>query len=193
MGEEASAAGLQAIAIGDRSSANADNSVAIGAGVSTTRANQVAVGSESSTYTLAGVSSTASQTAQSGPTELVTADANGNLATIDGATFLDARFNGALSAQNARIDAQGRRIDSNADDIEENRAGIAIALAMESPYVPANATFALSGGFGYYENESAFAFATSYRASPSFVLSAGVGSGLNEKTVGARVGAQYSW
>ena len=40
-------------------------------------------GTASNTYTAPGITSSASKAAQSGPTQIVTADAGGNLATTD--------------------------------------------------------------------------------------------------------------
>lgn len=93
IGATASAAG--AVAIGaDAEAANA-NSVALGAGAETTRSDQIALGTGSSTVTVSGIASDASRAAQGGPVELVTADANGNLATDDGASLAQITQNAA--------------------------------------------------------------------------------------------------
>jgi hypothetical protein len=147
--------------------------VAIGAGATSTRANQVVLGTSTSTYTTPGITSSASRAAQSGPTEFVTSDANGNLATDGGATF--------------------SQIQENRDAIEENRGGIALAMAMNSPYVPVDQRFALSIGAGYFEGEEATALSGAIRATETLQFEFGVGSGKSNSTVGGRVGMTASW
>ncbi|MBO6753518.1 MAG: YadA-like family protein, partial [Spongiibacter sp.] len=150
-----------------------------GAGATTTRANQVALGTSSSTYTMPGITSQASRNAQSGPTQIVTSDANGNLATDGGATF-------------AAIESLSTESDRARRDIEENRRGIALAMAMKAPYVPTGKRFALSVGGGYFESEEAAALSAALRASESVQFEFAVGS-ARESTVGGRVGFTAAW
>jgi hypothetical protein len=104
------AAGVDATAIGRDTTAIFDRSVAIGVGASATRANQVMVGTGVNTYTLSGVASGASRSAQSGTVAIVTTDAQGNLATstlnlaeIDGLSGrIDETF-GVLSNVSKRV------------------------------------------------------------------------------------------
>ena len=56
------------------------NSTAVGAGATTTRVNQVMLGTASTTYTVAGIASAASKTAQGAPTSIVTSNGSGDLA-----------------------------------------------------------------------------------------------------------------
>ena len=71
--------------------------------------------------------------------------------------------------------------------------GVALALALESPAVPADGKFALSMGAGFWEGRSAASIAMSYRIAPSATVSGGVGVGLNSGKVGGRVGFQVAW
>ena len=81
IGNNVSVAGANAVAIGTGASANFANSAAIGNGATATRANQQVFGTAANTYTMPGITSAASRAAQTGPTQIVTSDAGGNLAT----------------------------------------------------------------------------------------------------------------
>src|SRR5262249_42903183 len=81
VGANAVATGNNSSAFGAGASAPFINSAAFGAGAVATRANQVVVGTTTNTYTLPGVVSSASNSAQSGTTEVLTADSAGNLGT----------------------------------------------------------------------------------------------------------------
>ena len=68
-----------------------------------------------------------------------------------------------------------------------------MALAMESPMLPAGTSFGLSGGFGYFDGETAGSASVSARIGTNAALSAGVGVGLGSGEVGARGGFQVAW
>lgn len=74
---------------GDNSGNNVNgvNNIAIGAGAVASRPNQVVLGTKNETYKTPGITSSKSRSRQSGALEIVTSDANGNLATDGGATF----------------------------------------------------------------------------------------------------------
>ena len=141
--------------------------------MTTSRANQVAIGGASNTYTLAGVGSDASRAAQSGPTQVLTTDAAGNIAG-DG---------GALNS----------RLDGFADDIDEANAGIALSLALDAPSVPIGHKFALGGGVAVFGGEGAVAASFTARVNTNVQINVGVGSGFRGNSVGGRAGAVYSW
>lgn len=65
-------------------------------------------GTASNTYTMPGIISDASRAAQTGPLELVTSDANGNLAT-DGGSLLSV-LRSEIAANEARLDAAETRL-----------------------------------------------------------------------------------
>ena len=123
-GAQATAAG--ATALGQGAVAGHVNATALGTGAATTRDNQMMFGTATSTYTAPGITSAASRAAQSGPVEVVTSDAQGNLATDGGAIM-------------SQINQAFRRID-------ENTQGIAIALAMGGIYVPESKVVLDCGG-----------------------------------------------
>ncbi len=160
-------------AIGDGSSATFVNSSAFGGGAAATRADQVVVGTLSNTYTLPGITSAPSMAAQSGPIEVVTTDAAGNFATDGGSIFSD--------------------IAKNGRDIRDNKEGIAMAFALQAPYVAPGMTFAMSGGYGNFEGSSALALSGAFRVSPNVQIDAGLGYGVSHDNLGGRVGVTVSW
>ncbi len=68
-----------------------------------------------------------------------------------------------------------------------------MAMAMEAPYVPVGQKFAMSGGFGFFQDSAAFALGGGLRVNEYAQLSAGVGVGFRENTVGGRVGLTVGW
>jgi len=159
--------------LGEASSATHSGSTAIGGGAFTTRANQVVLGTSNETYTLPGLSSAASTAAQAGPISLVTTDGAGNLASDGGSTFAG--------------------ISDNRRNIRRNEEGIALALAMESPFVPLSQSSAVAAGYGNFRGSSAFALSGAFRVDPNVQFNAGLGVGLNHSSIGARVGVTIGW
>jgi hypothetical protein len=90
------------VAIGTKALASANGAVAIGNGAQATRQNQVVLGTGAYTYTLPGITSAASSAAQTGPVQLVTSDANGNLAT-NSASNLGLASEAEINAINFRL------------------------------------------------------------------------------------------
>ncbi len=180
VGERASATALNAMAVGTDAMATADNSsafgngataafansMAIGPGVTTSRANQVVLGSSNNTYTLPGLTSSKSKNAQVGATSLVTTDAFGNLATDGGKT---------------------RRL------IDRNTEGIAMAMALDMPAIPAGKRFAISPAVGYFEGESAVTLGARMQINDWLSVEGGGGYGVDYGTYGGRVGFTISW
>ncbi len=116
------ATGSNATAIGPNASATFANSAAFGNGATATATNQMAFGTASNIYRMAGITSAASLAAQSGPTSVVTTDANGNLAA--------ASFSGqdisVLQSNVATLQTQMRQAFE----------GTAIAIAMGGSALP---------------------------------------------------------
>ena len=83
--------------------------------------------------------------------------------------------------------------DRNRRDIREANEGVAMALAMDSPNIPAGAHFAVSGGVGYFKGRAALAAAVSAAVGDMSSVSAGVGYGFKSNDVGARAGFQFAW
>ena len=102
-------------------------------------------------------------------------------------------INSQISNINGRIDQLGAATAQNTRAIGRANEGVALALALESPAVPADGKFALSMGAGFWEGKSAASVAMSYRIAPNATISGGLGVGLNSGKVGGRVGFQVAW
>jgi hypothetical protein len=83
--------------------------------------------------------------------------------------------------------------DVNRRDIRVANEGVAMALSMETPYLPAGANFAVAGGVGYFQSRTAGTAAVAARIGPMSSFSAGVGVGFRSGEVGARAGFQTAW
>ena len=164
------------LAIGSGARATANNSSAIGAGAQANLPNQMVFGTTSETYTAPGITSGLSKARQSGPLEVVTSDANGNLATDGGATFAS--------------------IDRNAQGIRENQEGVAVAMSVDGPDLVTNETFGISMQWANFEGSNAIGAGVTgvvYRGEKyRMALTGGIGVGLDESTVGGRAGGQLT-
>ena len=179
-GSNARASATNATALGFGARADHVNSAAIGAHAQTTRDNQMAFGTRTNTYTMSGITSEASKAAQTGPLEVVTTDANGNLAS-DGGAF------------QRQIDALGKRDGELAE-------GIAIALALDAPNLQSGQSFALRMGYGNFDGSSALGVAAaglidkgSFGAGSTVTLDGGVGFGTSDGTVAGKAGLTVGW
>ena len=179
IGQGAVATGASSTALGQGASATFANSTAIGVGAATTRANQVAVGSATNTYTLAGVSSAASLASQTGSVRVVTADAQGNLATA------------SFSPQ----DISGLQSDVGVLQQQMKQAfeGTAIAIALGGASLPADKKFAISTNWGNFRGQNAVGVAAQYRLSNYAVANIGVGGGFAQGGIGSRAGVTFAW
>jgi hypothetical protein len=68
-----------------------------------------------------------------------------------------------------------------------------MALALDSPVVPAGAHFALSGGIGGYQGKHALATAISAAVGQMSTVSAGFGYGIDSGEIGYRAGFQIAF
>ncbi len=158
--------------MGEGAQATHSGSTAIGYSAATTRANQVVLGTSAETYTLPGVSSAASTAAQTGQLGLVTSDVSGNLA-----------YDPGLYDQ----------IGENRRDIRDNKEGIAMAMALDAPYVPPNSSFAMSGRYGNFQGSSAVSMSGAVRASSALQFDAGLAYGVRRSKIGGTVGFTLNW
>jgi trimeric autotransporter adhesin len=192
IGRDAIASGASSTALGTSSRAAFAGSTAIGSGATTTAAGQVALGGAGSHVRIGDIAaSTAAQDAAS--IGIATIDANGVIGR-------DANFLPAFAAQQQAIGALQSSADilfdlasRNQRDIREANEGVAMALAMESPAVPAGANVAVSAGIGHFKNRTAGTAAVSFRIGQNSAFSAGVGYGFGGNNVGARAGFQAAW
>ena len=144
------------------------NSTAIGYGATTTRDNQMAFGTASNTYTTPGITSAASKAAQTGPTQVVTSDAGGNLAARD-LTDLPA--------------------------FQAVQQGVAMAMAMAggTAILPEDKDHAISVDWGTFDGQNATAISGVQRLGDRLFLNGAVGIGCNQANVGGRAGLTYAW
>lgn len=110
---------------------------------------------------------------------MVTSDAQGNLA-------VDRSLGIAMGTLSDRIRSQGARI-------EDNKEGIAMAMALDAPYVPADRTFAVSAGLGSFEGSQALAASMGFRFDANTQFDAGITYSMDRDQVGGRIGVTYAW
>ncbi|WP_420315362.1 YadA C-terminal domain-containing protein, partial [Acinetobacter pseudolwoffii] len=126
-------------------------------------------------------------------TEAATESARVNTAIVDGDAATLASANAYTNTQVANVNSRMNQLNSRVDDVEKTAyRGIAIALAAQQqiPNIGAG-QFAVFGGVGHYEGESAGALGVaSVFADGRTSVSAALGfAGGNE--VGGRVGVSY--
>ena len=183
-GTGATARGTNSTAIGAGAGALFTNSAAFGAGATTTRANQQSFGTIANTYTMPGITSQASRNAQSGPLQLPTTDAYGNLASDGGATF---------------------------KAIARVQAGVAVAMAMATPNFAKGEKIGVRVGWGGFNSYGggANAFGVSiggilaentFSQNDRLIVDAGVAMGYSQfmgyredAVIGGRAGLQLTW
>lgn len=184
LGARATASAVGASALGAGATAAFDNSTALGRSATASAANQVALGGAGSHVRIGDIA--ASTAAQSGTIGVATVDANGVLGRDTGLFPAVAMLQGDTAHL---FDITGRL----RHDVRDANDGVAMALAMESPMVPAGKSMALSGGVGLFKGRAAFASAISAAVGENAQVSAGIGFGLRSKEVGARAGFQFAW
>jgi autotransporter adhesin len=192
LGQNSHATAAGASAIGAQANATFVGSTAIGAGANTTAANQVTLGGGGSSVRIGdAAASTAAQDAAS--TNIATMDVNG----VFGRSNINIASLGALQNSFASVQGQVSQLfdlaNRNHKDIREADEGVAMALALDTPSIPAGAHFAVSGGVGYFKGQGALATAISAAVSKETEVSAGVTYGFNSNNVGARAGFQFAF
>lgn len=171
----ASIASVNGVAVGNGASNGAfTNSVALGAGSTNTANNQVAVGGRTISGVAAGVAAT--DAVNVGQLNAAAAGINTSI--------------GALQASVGTLFDENRQQDRA---ISKANEGVAMALALDSPNVPAGSNFAVSGGIGGYQGKHSLASAISAAVGEKATLSAGLGYGLDSGEVGYRAGFQFAF
>ena len=156
------------------------------------------LGTANHTYTAPGITSALSKARQSGPLEVVTSDANGNLATDGGAIF------DTLDEHTKQLDKFGVRLDNADKDIDELQSGVALAISMENPDLTGNERFGVAMNYGNFEGASALSWSAMgvlgydvLSFGDRIAVSGGFGVGFEEDdgddVWGGRVGAQWTW
>ena len=126
LGSGSTASGAGSTATGYSSTASGTNSTAIGIGAQATRANQIAIGTVTSTYTAPGITSDASRNAQTGSTQFLTTDANGNLAN---SAYGPQDFANLSNNVNNSISSLWRNVGALQTGVKRSYEGTAVALA----------------------------------------------------------------
>jgi hypothetical protein len=199
IGNGTTATGVNSTAIGNGATATFANSAAFGNGATATRANQQVFGTASNTYTMAGITSGASRAAQSGPLQLVTSDASGNLATstlagLGLASTTDiTNINNQIAGINNQIAGINAQIGNLATGINRAYSGSAMAMALTGGWLPDSKNFAVSVNWGNFRGQNATAFSGYYRVSPNVVVSGGLSWGVEQGQIGGRAGMLFAW
>ena len=158
-----------------------NNAMAIGNGAVATRDNQVVIGTATNTYTTPGITSAASRAAQSGPLQVVTSDANGNLATDGGALF------NSINNLNSQINQLNQ-------DVKRLDGGVAMAMALGGVYLPEHQRFAVHTDLGFYNGSQAIGVQGIARINQTFTVNGGVAADLSGNGgVGGRIGFSAGW
>ncbi|MBR0961729.1 YadA-like family protein [Bradyrhizobium japonicum] len=186
VGNNSAATGTNATAIGPNASATFANSTAIGNGASTTAVNQVSIGTSSNTYRMAGIASAASLAAQSGPTSIVTTDANGNLAAAPFSTQ-------DISSLQTNVSVLQGNVATLQTQMRQAFEGTAIAIAMGGSALPSDKKFAISTNWGTFRGQNAMSLGAQMRLNDYVVLNGGVAAGFAQGGVGGRAGLTVAW
>lgn len=199
VGVSAQATATGATALGRLANAAHAGSTAIGANSATTADNQLVLGGTGSHVRVGDIAaSTSAQNAAS--IGVATVDANGvlgrNTTILPAIASLQSSFGSQATAISALQSDTVTLFELTQDlrsDVREANEGVAMALALDSPTVPAGARFAASGGIGHFKKRTALAAAVSAAVGEMSSVSAGLGYGLKSKEIGARAGFQIAW
>jgi hypothetical protein len=148
------------------------------------------LGTAGQTVSAPGITSAQSRQRQSGPVEIVTTDASGNLASDGGVLF------GELSSINRQLSTIDNRLNTLDRRTEKAFEGVAMSMAMASavPYLSDSENFAFSGSFGAFETgNQALAFGVRARVSRAMSLGGGLAVGVQDGSVGGTVNARWGW
>ena len=159
------------------------NSAAFGNGAKATRANQQAFGTTTNTYSMPGLTSAASKAAQSGPTQVVTTDALGNLGTTAPSSLgLATGADVALS-----VDQLSRRIN-------KSNTGVAMAFAIAGvPTLLSTEKFAFATNWGTFQGENGAALSGAVRIYRNVQLQGSFAYGFRENMAGGHAGLRFGF
>ena len=188
----------------------AANSTGIAANATAISANASAIAAIDTDMSAMEDDIAANRTATQANATAIAANADGigmNLAAIvatqaaltENRTYIDENRT-LLAANTAAIGILQDQMELIAGDVAENRAdierlqeGVAMALALDSPALPAGTSFALSGGAGVYQGKGSFALALTAAVAETTSVSAGFGVGTDSGEFGGRAGFQIAW
>ena len=192
-GNDSVASGNDSLALGNAATAGFSNSAAIGNGAAATRANQQVFGTDTNTYTMSGITSSASKAAQGKPTHLVTSNSAGDLAA-----FTVSQLGIATTSDISSLQSKINRLGDRDRELTE---GIATVASLAQPILLPGQHFAVRAGWGGYDGASAVGFSAAgvvannllRQGSGTVTLDGGVGIGTDEGEVAGRAGATFGW
>jgi trimeric autotransporter adhesin len=193
VGSDSTATGLNSSAFGNRASATFANSAAFGNGATATSANQQMFGTATNTYTMPGITSAASRSAQSGATQIVTSDSGGNLATSTPAG-LGLASSADIGGINARLGGINARLDDLTTRSNNAFTGVAMAFAMAGvPTLMPNEKFAITTNWGTFQGANGLALNAAVKITDNMQLNGGIGYGPDQRIAGGRAGLRFGW
>ena len=98
-----------------------------------------------------------------------------------------------LDAQQAILSQHSKEIGQINGRLDKHEKGLAIAIAMPDAYLQQNEKFAIAGNLGFFDDETALAFAAIGRINQTWSVNAGIGSDTGFKEVGGKVGLRAGW
>jgi hypothetical protein len=147
-------------------------------------------GTSSNTYTMSGLTSSASKQAQGSPTHLVTSNQSGDLAAYTPHQL-------GLASQsdvNSLGESLGHRIDVVGNRADKALSGVAMAFAAAGvPTVLPNERFAFTGNWGTYQGQNGFAIDGAVRLGTNIQLNGAVAWGVEEDGAAGRAGVRVGW
>jgi len=155
----------------------------------------VVIGTASNTYTAPGITSAASRAAQSGPLQVVTTDANGNLASDGGAVFNNINIlNNNINSLNSQVARINQNLDQLNHDVKRLDGGVAMAMSLGGVYLPERQRFAIHTNVGFYNGSQAVGVQAVARINQTFTANGGVAYDMGGYGgVGGRVGISAGW
>jgi len=102
-------------------------------------------------------------------------------------------MSGNVTNLEAAINAQSARVDKAFTEIDKNREGIAIAMAMGGLVLPQGKAFAIGANMGFFQDKQAAAAQTLIRLNETLTFNGGVGVGLGGNQLGGRAGLMAAW
>ena len=109
-------------------------------------------------------------------------------------TRITALGSAGVSAEVTAREEADTALNNRVDELEEDlSAGIAMALAMQTPPIPPGKKLNLSLGVGDYNGENAVAFSFGARVNERVSVNGGVAYGTSNSDTGARLGASIEF
>jgi len=193
LGVNATASNTSAVAIGSGATAAFAGSTALGSGAVTSRANQVAVGTVASTYTMRGITTAASLAAQTGPTQVVTTDAAGNLAAASFTPQDISALQSNVGVLQQNVTVLQQNVAVLQQQMKQGFEGSAIAIALGGAALPSDKRFAISTNWGNFRGQNAVGVGAQFRLTDYAVANVGVGGGFAQGGIGSRAGVTFAW